>query len=134
MRTRLDESRDTIVCLDSTDFTSSNVRDETLIRPCRGADAESRTNQMCDKDTGLATKIYSELGEILVRGFWKKDADCIVDVRIYNVNQKSHLTKNPSTIIKNEEAEKKRKHLNSCLEQRRNFTPFVVSCEGMMGR
>ena len=69
-----------------------------------------------------------------MRGFWSRDTDCIVDVRICDVNQKSYLAKNPSTIIKNAEAEKKRKYLNPCLEQRRHFTPFVVSCEGMMGR
>ena len=60
--------------------------------------------------------------------------DYIVDVRIYDVNQKYYLTKNPSAVIKAAEAEKKWKHMSSCLEQRRKFTPFLVSCEGMMGR
>ena len=32
-------------------------------------------------------------------------------------------------MIKPEETEKKRKYLNSFLEQRSHFTPFVVSCE-----
>ena len=69
-----------------------------------------------------------------MRGFWTRDTDCIVDVRICDVNQPSCLTKNPSAITESGEVEKKRKHLNSCLKQRRHFIPFVVSYEGMMGR
>jgi hypothetical protein len=30
--------------------------------------------------------------------------------------------------------EKKRKYLKSCLEQRRHFTPFVVSTDGLIGK
>ena len=89
---------------------------------------------MHNEGAGLIAEINSERGDILVRGFWSRDTDCIVDVRICDVNQKSYLSKKPSTILKNAEAEKKRKYLNPCLEQRRHFTPFVVSCEGMMGR
>ena len=29
---------------------------------------------------------------------------------------------------------KKKHYLNACLEQRRHFTPFVVSCEGLLGK
>ena len=68
-----------------------------------------------------------------MRGFWKREIDCIVDAHIYDFNQKYYLTKNPSAVIKLEETEKKQKCLNSCLDQRRHFTPFVVSCEGIMG-
>jgi len=32
------------------------------------------------------------------------------------------------------ETDKKRKHLDACLNQRRHFTPFVVSCEGLHGK
>ena len=37
-------------------------------------------------------------------------------------------------MIKSAEKEKKKKYLNDCLNQRRHFTPFVVSCEGMLGK
>ena len=82
---------------------------------------------MHDESTGLTAEINTEQGVILVRCFWTRDTYCIVDVRICDVNLKFYLTKNPSTIIKNAEAEKIRKYLDSCLEQRINFTPFVVS-------
>ena len=32
------------------------------------------------------------------------------------------------------EREKKRKYLEPCLEQRRHFTPFVVSTDGLIGK
>ena len=32
------------------------------------------------------------------------------------------------------EREKKRKHLDACLDRRRHFTPFVVSCDGLLGK
>jgi hypothetical protein len=32
------------------------------------------------------------------------------------------------------EKEKKKKYLEACLEQRRHFTPFVVSTDGLLGK
>ena len=38
------------------------------------------------------------------------------------------------SILKSAETAKKTKYLKGCLDQRRHFTPFVVSCEGMLGK
>ena len=35
--------------------------------------------------------------------------------------------------MKSSEKEKNKKHLNDHINQRRNFAPYVVSCEGMLG-
>ena len=40
----------------------------------------------------------------------------------------------PASIIKSTENDKKKKYLGQCLTQRRHFTPFVVSCEGLPGK
>ena len=32
-----------------------------------------------------------------------------------------------------QEREKKKKYLQACLDQRRHFSPFVVSCDGFLG-
>ena len=40
----------------------------------------------------------------------------------------------PKNIMKSAENEKKRNYVGACLEQRRHFTPFLVSCEGLLGR
>ena len=36
-------------------------------------------------------------------------------------------------MIRKHEKEKRDKYLSSCLEQRRSFTPFVVSTDGILG-
>jgi hypothetical protein len=45
----------------------------------------------------------------------------------------SYRTRNPASILKSQEKEKKQKYPKACLEQCRHFTPFVVSRDGMMG-
>ena len=37
-------------------------------------------------------------------------------------------------MLQSQEREKKKKYLNNCLQQRRTFTPFVVSSDGLLGR
>jgi hypothetical protein len=37
-------------------------------------------------------------------------------------------------VLETHEKEKKKKYLGPCLEQRRHFTPFVVSTDGLIGR
>ena len=37
-------------------------------------------------------------------------------------------------ILESQEKEKKKKYLEPCLNQRRSFTPFVVSSDGLLGR
>ena len=70
----------------------------------------------------------------MIRGFWDRSSDCIIDVRICDVHQSSYLIRNPVNILKSTETSKKSKYLKNCLDQRRHFTPFVVSCEGLLGK
>jgi hypothetical protein len=37
-------------------------------------------------------------------------------------------------VLESQEKEKKRQHLQPCLDERRHFTPFVCSVDGMLGR
>ena len=61
--------------------------------------------------------------------------DCIVDVRITNTDNNSQRnTLDPLKVLEKHEQEKKRKYLAKCLVQQRAFTPFVVSCDGLIGR
>jgi hypothetical protein len=70
-------------------------------------------------------------GDVLIRGFWARGTDCIIDVR---TDAKSNRSKDPHKVLEAHEREKKRKYLEPCLEQRRHFTPFVVSTDGLIGR
>ena len=57
-----------------------------------------------------------------------------MDVPIANVDSGSYLTSTPEKVLCRQETEKKKKYLQACLDQRRNFTPFVSSTDGLMGR
>jgi hypothetical protein len=57
-----------------------------------------------------------------------------VDVRVTDTDAKSYRHRDPAKVlISQQEKEKKRKYLEPCLEQRRHFTPFVCSTDGMLG-
>jgi hypothetical protein len=47
---------------------------------------------------------------------------------------KSYWSRDPHKILATQECEKKKKYLQSCLEQRNHFTPFVISTDGLIGR
>ena len=67
------------------------------------------------------------------RNNWKHQTDCILDVRITNLDAPSNIHRKPETVHLSREREKKKKYLQACLDQRRHFSPFVVSCDGVLG-
>jgi hypothetical protein len=73
-------------------------------------------------------------GDLCIRGFWTRGTDCIIDVRVTDTDAKSNLSRDPAKVLETHEKEKKRKYLASCLAQRRHFTPFVVSTDGLLGK
>jgi hypothetical protein len=50
------------------------------------------------------------------------------------IDAKSYSKCTPAKELESQEKEKKRKHLEACLERRCHFTPFVCSVDGMLGR
>jgi hypothetical protein len=75
-----------------------------------------------------------ERGDLLIRGFWARGTDAIIDVRVTDTDAKSYRSKDPHKVLAQQEKEKKRKYLQPCLAQRKHFTPFVVSTDGLLGR
>jgi hypothetical protein len=69
-----------------------------------------------------------------LRSFWKRGHDCVVEVRVTDTDQPTHCKRDPDSVILSQEMEKKKKYPEPCLEQRRHFTPFVVSIDGLLGR
>jgi hypothetical protein len=53
---------------------------------------------------------------------------------VTDTDAKSYRHRDPAKVIVTQEKEKKRKYLKACLEQRRHFTPFVCSTDGLLGR
>jgi hypothetical protein len=61
----------------------------------------------------------------------ERGTDCILDVRVTDTDSKSYCKRTPSKVLESQEKEKKRKYLGACLENRRHFTPFVLSVDGL---
>jgi hypothetical protein len=52
---------------------------------------------------------------------------------VTDTDAKSYRSQDPHKVLATQEREKK-KYLQSCLEQRKHFTPFVVSTDELIGR
>jgi hypothetical protein len=128
---RHNEIRDELIHLASKAFTPSAVRDEPLIR---GRSTENVNLCSPSETSDKQPTKQDDRGDILLRGFWARGTECIVDVRVTDTDANSYKTRDPASVLKSQEKEKKRKYLAACLEQRRHFTPFVVSTDGMLGR
>jgi hypothetical protein len=55
-------------------------------------------------------------------------------MRITDTEARSYRNKDYDKVLADHEKEKKRKYLQVCLEQRKNFTPMVYSVDGIAGR
>ena len=93
----------------------SVVRDEPQIYPGRSADVE--------ETEGVSTPT-EERGDLLIRNIWKHQTDCILDVRITNLDAPSNIHRKPEAVLLSHEREKKKKYLQLCLDQRRHFSPL----------
>ena len=82
-------------------------------------------NKLVEPQIGLECELEVNRDDLLIRGFWDRNTDCIIDVRICDVNQPSYFARNSVNILKSAENTKKKHYLEPCLTQRRNFTPFA---------
>jgi len=57
--------------------------------------------------------------------------DTIVNVRVTNLDSKSLRNLPPKKALEPQDKEKKKKYCKPCENQRRHFTPFVVSTDGL---
>ncbi|KAL3795565.1 hypothetical protein ACHAWO_009861 [Cyclotella atomus] len=69
-----------------------------------------------------------------VIGFWKRNRECLFDVRITDTEGRSTRNQDPERVIAKCEKEKKDKHLEACLYRRKDFVPLVYSVDGLSGR
>ena len=116
IHSRDDESRDTLGCLSFAGFQPSNARDEAHIDPCRDIEGKDDVKELVEPQTGIRCKLEADRGDLLIRSFWDRSTDCIIDVRICDVNQPSYLTRKPVSILKSAKNEKKKNYLEPCFE------------------
>ena len=83
-----DESCDSLDWLACAGFQLSNVRDEQHVNPCRDNGGKDESNKLAESQIGVQWDINSDQGDFLLRGFWDRNTDCIIVVRICDVNQK----------------------------------------------
>eukprot|EP00957_Ditylum_brightwellii_P114690 8745888-Ditylum_brightwellii.AAC.1 len=70
----------------------------------------------------------------MIRHLWKRQVNTVINIRITDMDAKSHISRPLETLLAAQEKEKKGEYLNACLEQNRHFSPFVVSVDGMLGK
>jgi hypothetical protein len=131
---RHNEIRDELCDLASRALTPSSVRDEPKIHLSRSKEEMKATEAKSAVSRNLNKSQSEDRGDLLIRGLWARGTDCIIDVRVTDTDCKSQRSSDPMKVLETHEKEKKKKYLKPCLEQRRHFTPFVVSTDGLIGR
>ena len=71
-------------------------------------------------------------GDVSCFGFWEEQTEAIVDVQVIHTECRSHITREPAAILRSAENTKKRKYLGALQAQRKHFTPFVCSSDGLI--
>ena len=72
-----------------------------------------------------------------VRNILNSLTDCILDVRVTDIDCPdcpSYCRRDPVKALEAQERAKKNRYLQACLDQRRDFVPFVVSTDGLVAR
>eukprot|EP00978_Attheya_sp_CCMP212_P035085 scaffold150777_cov30-Attheya_sp.AAC.1 len=98
-------------------------------RPTGGAAVNANANPQPNDQQATPEGLR---GDLLVRCFWSKQTSCIIDVRICDTDSNSYLSSTPEKVLRKQELEKKKKYLQPCLDSRRDFTPDVLSVDGML--
>jgi len=132
---RHNEVRDELSDLAVKAFIPSAVRDEPRIhigRPAEESKEQTETNPAVTRN--FLKNRGEDRGDLLIRGLWARGTDCILDIRVTDTDAKSNRSKDPGKVLAAHEREKKKKYLQPCLEQRRHFTPFVTSTDGLIGK
>ena len=64
----------------------------------------------------------------------RKGVTAVVDVKVKDLDAKSCRKRNPEKVLRAAELAKRRKDAEECGEECKDFAPFVVSRDGMVGR
>ena len=69
----------------------------------------------------------------MVRSLWKSGSDCVIDVRVTDLDAPSYASRDPAKVLASQEQQKKKKYLEDCLQQRHSFSPIVILANGLLG-
>ena len=72
-------------------------------------------------------------GDLLIRDLWANGTDSVHDMRVVNTDAKSYWERSIDKCLEEADRGKKKMYLEACLQQRRHFSPFVASVDGLLG-
>ena len=132
-----DQLRDGVAALVGKAFTPLHVRDDLLIfADCavKGPKVKpARTSGSIDRNGAPMPEATEQKGDLLIRETWQNGTYSVHNMRVVDTDAKSHHMKTPEKTLQKVEREKKRMYLEACLQQRRNFSPFVALMDGFLG-
>lgn len=85
-----------------------------------------------NRNTGELLGDNGARGDLMIRGLWTRQTECILDVRITNLDAQSYLNRDSIKVLQSQAKEKRLKYLEACKRQRRDFSSFVVSTDGLL--
>jgi len=125
-----DEIRDELRNLLAHVPSPSGIRYEPMINPAPMRANGTKTH--VPSASSSSSFLNADRIDVLIRGFWEGSTDAIIDVRVTNLDSKSYRNLPPKKALERQEKEKT-KYRKPCENQRRHFTPFVVSMDGIDG-
>ena len=84
-------------------------------------------------ENALPPEAAKQKGELLICNLWMNGTDSVHNMRVENTDSKSHLGKQTEKCLQEIDRANNRIYLEACLQQRRNFPPFVASVDGLLG-
>ena len=64
---------------------------------------------------------------------WKRSKHCVIDVKIADDNQPSYIHRCLKKFLESVE-KSKRKYIEDCFEQHRDFTSFIILVDRLLGK
>jgi hypothetical protein len=86
------------------------------------------------REANDSNNIPALIADLGVRGVWEAQTTALFDIRITDTDAKSYLSRPVEAVLSYAETEKKHKYGQACRERRANFTPFVASVDGALGK
>ena len=72
--------------------------------------------------------------DLAVRGVWQPQTEALFDFRVCNADAQSYVNRHVTAVLDSLARAKKNKHQEACWERRADFTPFVVTTDGVLQR
>ena len=135
---RHNELRDGVAELAGKAFTPDHVRDDPLIYSGRAMSrtkhkpAGSKLTTPPDR-TAAAPEVTEQKGDLLIRDLWQQGTDSVHDMRVVNTGALSYVHRSPEKCLHEAKRGKKKMYLEACLQQHRQFYPFVALMDGLLG-